>query len=51
MLCCAVQLVGVCEAGGLLLLVSEFVERGSLEKLLCLPEMQWRARYVGCLRV
>ncbi|GAB4821550.1 hypothetical protein N2152v2_008596 [Parachlorella kessleri] len=43
------ELVGVCEVGGLLLLVSEFVERGSLDKLLCLPEMKWHARGRGVL--
>ena len=46
LLCCAVplQLVGVCEVGGLLMLVSEFVERGFLEALLHLPELRWHAR-------
>ncbi len=47
MLCRALQLVGVCEVGGLLMLVSEFVERGSLQNLLCLPELRWHARYSG----
>jgi len=36
--------VGVCEVGGLLMLVSEFVERGFLEALLHLPELRWHAR-------
>ncbi|GAB4821542.1 hypothetical protein N2152v2_008588 [Parachlorella kessleri] len=43
------ELVGVCEAGGLLMLVSEFVERGSLEPLLHLPELRWHARGRGLL--
>ncbi|GAB4821545.1 hypothetical protein N2152v2_008591 [Parachlorella kessleri] len=43
------ELVGVCEAGGLLLLVSEFVERGSLGMLLHLPELRWHARGRGLL--
>ncbi|GAB4821548.1 hypothetical protein N2152v2_008594 [Parachlorella kessleri] len=38
------QLVGVCEAGGLVMLVSELVERGSLDKLLHLPDTRWHAR-------
>ncbi|GAB4821543.1 hypothetical protein N2152v2_008589 [Parachlorella kessleri] len=43
------ELVGVCEAGGLLMLVTEFVERGSLETLLHLPELRWHARGRGLL--
>ena len=43
----AVQLVGVCEAGGLVMLVSELVERGSLDRLLHLPETRWYARLVA----
>ncbi|GAB4821549.1 hypothetical protein N2152v2_008595 [Parachlorella kessleri] len=43
------ELVGVCEVGGLLMLVSEFVERGSLQNLLCLPELRWHARGRGLL--